>query len=462
MKLDVLNYDTLSTDQILEIYDRITFDNRRIRNKLNDIKKEIENLYTHDLDMLPYLLTEDELKFVTYNYNKEVDNTYIVKNLAKIGLYVKNKKGLYVIPLNISEGVNKALKAYLKNKKEIDDTKIIIYLILGLIRMEGAIKVEQLKENLLNYVEITDEQIDICYTHPLFNRFIKIDTYKEKKYLIPYELKDTDFDFVLYKTKNITKYNKFDLISCGKYFFNENSKLYQDAIFNPRIAYLLGKVDRADLILYSGSNNYEHDEYLKDYDLTDYTSDDFIQLDNFVRSLPSYIPVGENSLFISAIDSKNLDNIVSLLFQHARKTYVKDISGSYDTVYKSIQEAVVTHLDELIDDVISTYNISEDEEEFLLALKNRTEEEYAIYSLRKDGLILINTSTSEVYNVKIELSSYFRDHSLRRHFANAILANYKGQIVMITYNFIENLSKSDSEYFKEILKDNKDKIIKKL
>ena len=33
---------------------------------------------------------------------------------------------------------------------------------------------------------------------------------------------------------------------------------------------------------------------------------------------------------------------------------------------------------------------------------------------------------------------------------------------MITYNFIENLSKSDSEYFKEILKDNKDKIIKKL
>jgi hypothetical protein len=141
---------------------------------------------------------------------------------------------------------------------------------------------------------------------------------------------------------------------------------------------------------------------------------------------------------------------------------ISHVSDDYDKEFGNVQIYVLTHLSDLVEDVISTYDISDKEEEFLLSLTKYNESEYLIYKLNKDGLYLIETSSGKIFRVKIELSSYYRDHKLTKHFARILLANYNGYIVMITYNQLDVLKKEDVDKYKEIYNKNKHNVIFKI
>jgi hypothetical protein len=462
MKQKVLNYDFVDDDLIDEIYDRISNDNNY--KSIKEKRKAIEYMYNSDTDLIPYALTHDELSFLKSSLGKEIDPTFFSINLSKLGLYVKNDYGFYVIPENIYHAVLEALDNYKTNQKEIDDTKLIIYLLLGLVRTEGALRVDKLFDIINLYVPITQDIIDVVYMHPLFKRFLTLDTYKDKHtYIIFREFIGIDYDYVKYKSANeLNVYDKVELINRGRFYFDIDNKYYKSCLSYPRLAYLLSKIDREELLLFAGSNNYDFEEYLKDYDLSDLTDEEYSKFDTFVRSLPSFIPTDKDNLFISALDSKDLDNIVSLLFNHAKKTMISHVSDDYDKEFGNVQSYVLTHLSDLVEDVISTYDISDKEEEFLLSLTKYNESEYLIYKLNKDGLYLIETSSGKIFRVKIELSSYYRDHKLTKHFARILLANYNGYIVMITYNQLDVLKKEDVDKYKEIYNKNKHNVIFKI
>jgi hypothetical protein len=462
MKQKVLNYDFVDDDLIDEIYDRISNDNNY--KSIKEKRKAIEYMYNSDTDLIPYALTHDELSFLKSSLGKEIDPTFFSINLSKLGLYVKNDYGFYVIPENIYHAVLEALDNYKTNQKEIDDTKLIIYLLLGLVRTEGALRADKLFDIINLYVPITQDIIDVVYMHPLFKRFLTLDTYKDKHtYIIFREFIGIDYDYVKYKSANeLNVYDKVELINRGRFYFDIDNKYYKSCLSYPRLAYLLSKIDREELLLFAGSNNYDFEEYLKDYDLSDFTDEEYSKFDTFVRSLPSFIPTDKDNLFISALDSKDLDNIVSLLFNHAKKTMISHASDDYDKEFGNVQSYVLTHLSDLVEDVISTYDISDKEEEFLLSLTKYNESEYLIYKLNKDGLYLIETSSGKIFRVKIELSSYYRDHKLTKHFARILLANYNGYIVMITYNQLDVLKKEDVDKYKEIYNKNKHNVIFKI
>ncbi|MCR5787160.1 MAG: hypothetical protein K6G28_05610, partial [Acholeplasmatales bacterium] len=265
-------------------------------------------------------------------------------------------------------------------------------------------------------------------------------------------------DFYKFYNKNIDT-DKLSVFTIGKNIIDTSSTNYDKILDYPRVCYVLGKINKNELILFVGNNNYDYENFI-DIELLDYLDDEDIRvLDDYFRTLPSFIDVSENSLFINPRVGNDVDSVVSLLYRQATITYKKRVDqeevnsdSKLDDHIRKLQISMLENNFSIVDDMIETYDLTEKDEQFLLSLKSSKEQEYAVLKCRKDGIELVNTKTLDTYLVKIELNNYYRDHKLIPHLAHITLAVYDSNLIMFTYAPGRDLMKEELDKYNDIFK----------
>ena len=202
-------------DAIFENYTRIINDfkdyEKISRNKIVD---EIIKLYS-DYNVIIDLCSNDELKLLKKILNNKISPQKIFEEELWKSLFDKfllihdnsDKKIKLVIPDEFKSIVKAAIKSYDEKEKIINDNLNI--LLIGIIKIYGALKINDYYNILKNYININKQ---VFINHISNNRYFKYYTYKVKyendDYIIyePYYSFDDDLLFIIDRNKNKFKY----------------------------------------------------------------------------------------------------------------------------------------------------------------------------------------------------------------------------------------------------------------
>ena len=251
-------------------------------------KKLIDELlkYYDTNDVIEYLLSEEELLFLKVNSKKTAkvnDNQF--RFLKDLMLFSENN-GKLAITTELVSNIGEALTKYKNNKEEIEEKKEDAYLLVGIMRVFGALTNFEINKILAKY---TTNEIGNFFELPFALRHIE---YKDEYGTSYFALRDLGLDaLALIETRgdNIRcNYSKKELVAIGKAYFNVHGSDYRAIAKNPKLVALLQKVDKEELIKAAGRGD-ETKVYIMDF----YSNDDIDEKErtmvyNFVKALPKY------------------------------------------------------------------------------------------------------------------------------------------------------------------------------
>ena len=251
-------------------------------------KKLIDELisYYGSMNVLNYLLSEEEILFLKVNSKKTAsadDNQF--KFLRDLMLF-SEKDNKVAITSELISTIGDALLDYKNRKDEIEAKKENAYLLVGIMRVFGALSNSEINKILSKY---TSEEIGNFFELPYALRHVE---YKDEYGTSYFALRDLGLDgLALIETHNDNlkcNYSKKELIAIGKAYFNVHSSEYKMIAKNQKLVALLQKVDKEELIKAAGRGD-ETKVYIMDF----YSNDDVNEKErtlvyNFVKSLPKY------------------------------------------------------------------------------------------------------------------------------------------------------------------------------
>ena len=251
-------------------------------------KKLIDEIikYYGSMNVIDYLLSEEELLFLKVNCKKTAkanDNQF--RYLKDLMIFSENN-GKLAVTTELMPVICDAIVQYKDKKDEIEAKKENAYLLVGIMRVYGALTNFEINKILSKY---TTDEIGNFFELPYALRHVE---YKDEYGTSYFALRDLGLDaLALIETRgdNIRcNYSKKELIAIGKAYFNVHGGDYKAIAKNPKLIALLQKVDKEELIKAAGRGD-ETKVYIMDF----YSNDDVDEKErtmvyNFVKSLPKY------------------------------------------------------------------------------------------------------------------------------------------------------------------------------
>ncbi|MCR5112419.1 MAG: nucleotide pyrophosphohydrolase [Acholeplasmatales bacterium] len=242
--------------------------------------------YYDQMNVINYLLSEEELLFLKVNKSRIVSEDNPSYRYLRDLMLFTNKDGNLAITQEVLPAIAKALTDYKDRKVEIEEKKENAYLLVGIMRVFGALSSTQMNRILSKY---TNEEIGDFYSLPFALRHIE---FKDEYGTSYFALRDLGMDAVaLVETQpqNLKcNYSKKELIGIGKAYYNIHSTIYKKLAKNSDAVALLRRIDKEELIRAAGRGD-ELKQYLIDF----YASKTMTDLDkkyalDLVNSLPRY------------------------------------------------------------------------------------------------------------------------------------------------------------------------------
>jgi len=251
-------------------------------------KKLIDELisYYGNMNVINYLLSEEEILFLKVNSKKVVNsNDVSFRFLKDLMLFSENNNKLAITSELVST-IGDALIEYKDKKNEIEEKKENAYLLVGIMRVFGALSNSEINRILSKY---TSEEIGNFFELPYALRHIE---YKDEYGTSYFALRDLGLDgLALVETHGDNlkcNYSKKELIAIGKAYFNVHSNDYKNIAKNQKLIAMLQKVDKEELIKAAGRGD-ETKVYIMDfYSSNDVDEKERTMVYNFVKSLPKY------------------------------------------------------------------------------------------------------------------------------------------------------------------------------
>ena len=448
-KIDLTKY--LTDEEVYEIYQRIYANNFEIsrENKIDLIVEAYK-----DNSFLGLLLTDEELIFLKNHLSNTIfEKNYLTIDLANVGILMKDYYDNYIIPEELYNYIRLGLDFYFNNLK-IERVKKYYYILTAIIRIKGALKLNDLKRYFSNYLKDYKEVLNNYLLSPFYHRFFKKVLYRGRIYYTYIELSDkSDLSFTKFQRndESLDKYKVNDLIEIGKHYFSYNAYSYKSLHDSFISAYLLKKSSRSDILLYCGENNYQYDTFL-DKELLDNMSDiDYEDFDDFMRQLPSFTPTDDKALFFDAFDYKYIVDYTQNLYSFASKYYNIDLSlnnEQFSILIDKINSDKFKVCDEYILNNLEI--MSGDEKRFIENVRKTKIKEYIVFKETNNGLILIDKSNNSIHNIKIALDSFLHETNLKPHYAKIALSKYRKRELILTYQKGRSLEKEEMDYYESI------------
>lgn len=252
-------------------------------------KKIIDEIikYYSDDDLINYSLSEEEILFLKVNSTKTADiNDPAFRFLKELMLFTDKDKKLAITEELISS-IGMALIKYKENKAEIEEKKENAYLLVGILRVFGALSNSEINKILSKY---TSEEIGDFFKLPYAVRHIE---YKDEYGMSYFALRDLGLDAVsLIETHNENikcNYTKKELVAIGKAYFNIHSTEYKNVAKNPKSIALIQKIDKEELIRAAGRGEELKVHIMEFYTNPDMTEKERTQAYDLMKSLPRYV-----------------------------------------------------------------------------------------------------------------------------------------------------------------------------
>lgn len=406
-----------------------------------------------DEELLGYLLYDYELEFLESNLSCEfLDTNYITYNLEKIGIICDtNTYHCHIFTLSF-DLVKKGIDYYNLHKNEINNTKYVIYFMLGLIRYYGAIEDKIFFKYIKKYFKTFDQNYyNVALSHPLFKRFVTPIYLNKKIYYTHIEYEIADLDFIKYQRRDILDNLDLDaIIYVGKYYFNVESLTFKKAINNPTIALMLNKIDRMELILYIGFANYSFESLSNilptkfyDYNYLDTLDEDSKrEFTSFIFSLPMYYPNSENNIFMNPFKAKVIIDLFDVSISLVQRNYnidyqcarIKVLNGEFNKSY--------------LDD----YSFPLDEAETLEQFEGRKLKKYFISSYNKDSLELLDIEDEKLVYIKLNQFLDLYNLSNKHKVVSLYLLEFQGETSAVYEESYKRVIKSELENYVNIVK----------
>lgn len=436
------------TDLTQEIYFRLYNDNYT-ENKIESVRE-----YYKNTDNLYYLLNDIEIDFLKNNLSKSnITTNYLTRDLTNIGILVDNQEGYKEVNIEHLDNIKKSLSDIdIKRTLENEYNKRCAYILVGILRSVGAYNFNQLYDYLNNQIIYNDEFKNIDdfinnLNHPYFKRFIKAVPYKKKMYYMPIELdpKERDLTFTKYQS-NISNVPKTDinvLENIGKYYLNINSSIYNALTKNIKFSVLFNQLDRSTFVCLCGQNYFISDLFFKNHELDDFTDAELNMFDDFIRLMPSFVPVYGNTLHWDAYTYKGIVKYTNNFYMFAREYYnfKEEISNeSFEKLFKIIVKDKLKVIKEY-----ATYEKSKDlmEEHFKNCLVNSVYHEFDIFEERNNGLLIAKPKCTEFIACKLPLSNLHKLGRLKYIKCKMLIMNFTDHVVITTCDFIRDLNEEE-------------------
>lgn len=348
-----------------------------------------------------YLLYDYELEFLRKHINdNNIESNFITYQLKKILILVGNET-LKVNPY-IKPSLIKGIDYYFKHKKEIDDTKYIVYFVLGILRLRAIVSLNTIHDYIrkcFNKVEDVSKISNLIFIHPLFNRFALRKTKDRKAYCALIEVEGTDREIMSCLDPIDPDFSSTSLINIGKYYLDIESCEFKNAISNLGSAMYFNKVDRAELIYKVGYSNYL--EFLSNK-ICDRNTLEIIDSDplvyntvfDYMINLPSFYPCNKNSIFIKP-------------FNH------------------DIASAIVTG------DEINVYDLPSDDMELVLKMDVSKLKKYYVYCFKDNKVVLLDIEKEELVYIKSNRYSGILNSKSLNKVINTRIIEYNGFLTTV-------------------------------
>ncbi len=343
-----------------------------------------------------YLLYDYELEFLRKHINdNNIEPNFITYQLKKILILVGDET-LKVNPY-IKASLIKGIDYYFKHKKEIDDTKYIVYFVLGILRLRAIVSLNTIHDYIrkcFNKVEDVSKISNLIFIHPLFNRFARRITKDRKAYCALIEVEGTDREIMTYLDPIDPDFSATSLINIGKYYLDIDSSEFKNAISNLGSAMYFNKVDRAELIYKVGYSNYL--EFISNK-ICDRNTLEIIDSDplvyntvfDYIINLPSFYPCNPKSIFIKPFN--------------------------YD-----IASAIVTG------DEINVYELPSDDMELVLRMDVSKLKKYYVYCFKDNKVVLLDIEKEELVYIKSNRYSGILNSKSLNKVINTRIIEYNG------------------------------------
>ena len=234
--------------------------------------------------ILPYLLSEEEILFLKVNKSKKVDeDASAYKFLKKLMLFAESN-GKIAMSTELYDIIARDIAEYTVHKDKIEAKKENAYLLVGIMRVFGALTSDEMNKILSKYAK---ESIGDFYSIPYAVRFID---YRDEYGVSYFALKNLGIDAVSivesHKGTLKCSYSKKELIGIGKAYFNVHSPEYKVLSKNSKAVMILNSIDKDGLII-SALKDEELKPFIMDfYTDPDITDKDRTYINSFLKSLP--------------------------------------------------------------------------------------------------------------------------------------------------------------------------------
>ena len=441
-----MSYNNLENGELNSIYIRLF--------GTKDKAKEDINLYYKDYTKIAYLLNDEELNFLNKNlYKLNINFSYISQDLLNIGILDKNDQGFLEVPSPILCDIKKGLDFYFKNTNLEYQNKEYAYALVGLIRTFGALNITSIKKLMLNYFS-DKNTFDYILKSPYFLRFVKVAQYRGQKYYCSIEFEDkNDLSFTKYqKGVELRLDFSFDeLVEIGKhYLITSSGEFYNLSDISLNIEYLLNVTNRADLLLYTGSNNYDLDVIFTN-NIKKLSEIEKYMLDDYLRSLPSFIPIGKKTLHWSALEYKDIIEKTNMFYEFASDYYNIKIDKTKLDPLNDLYQKIISDDFRVAKAYLTQKKINNKNElSFFTELSKAKYKEYIVYKETNYGLILYDNDTKQFLACKLPLDNANQKGTIKYFKAKIILMNYHDSILIMASDYLSDLSQEEIEYYESI------------